>query len=112
MAEIKLDLESKKSIFKVLRFLRGLNLSDKQLRLLDGEMEGMSTIDIVLLIQSIVGVAVDAEDSLDALLADLGNVEVEVVQELSFKEYKRLLQSFFEADSFEEVTQYIKSRKG
>ena len=104
--ELKLNLENKGSVFRVVGFLSSVELPEdvvaKFADIVDSE-DDPNARDLIVLFQSIGSLLVDVEDELDDLLAELAAVNVDEIEALSIKEYVALIASFFEADFIEQA---------
>lgn len=104
--ELKLNLENKGSVFRVVGFLSGVELPEEAIakfsEIVDSE-DDPSGKDLIILFQSLGSLMVDIEDELDDLLAELAAVNIDEIKALSIKEYVALIASFFEADFIEQV---------
>lgn len=115
MSEVKLNLQDKSVLFKVVAFISKIEVSDElanKLSDIDFEDGADDAASIFSFIQILGGTFVEIEDELDILLADLAGVEVREIKSLGLAEYVDVLASFFQADATKQAVKSLKSLRG
>lgn len=105
--ELKLN---KSSIFRIARFIADLQINENLVNDLESllDSEGSELEFALVGGQTIARLLAESENETDELLADLADVDVSVIQDLSIDEYFDLVESFTEAGLFKRALSLTK----